>query len=110
METRLRWLFVTAGLPRPQVQVDLHDYAHVLIGRADLFYPEARLVIEFDGVNHKERLVADNRRQNLIVNAGYQLLRFTTADLKDRPNVIVAQVRAALSAATGNRALGSIRA
>ena len=47
--------------------------------------------------------MSDDRRQNLLLNAGYQLLRFTTADLKDRPDVIVMQVRAALAAGS-NRA------
>ncbi|HZQ50280.1 MAG TPA: DUF559 domain-containing protein [Candidatus Dormibacteraeota bacterium] len=97
METRLRWLLLDDGLPRPEVQKDLRDGEGHLIGRADLFYRAARLVIEFDGMNHKERLVADDRRQNKIVNAGYRLLRFTSADLRDHPEVIVAQVRAALA-------------
>jgi Protein of unknown function (DUF559) len=104
METRLRWLFHQNGLPRPQVQVNLYNAAGGLIARADMYYPATRLVVEFDGMNHVQRLVSDDRRQNLLVNAGYQLLRFTTADLKDRPDVIVMQVRAALAAAT-NRAL-----
>ena len=103
METRLRWLFRQSGLPRPQVQVNLYNAAGILIARADMYYPAARLVVEFDGLNHVQRLVSDDRRQNLLVNAGYQLLRFTTADLRDRPDVIVMQVRAALAAAT-NRA------
>jgi very-short-patch-repair endonuclease len=54
------------------------------------------LVVEFDGANHRDRLVEDNRRQNLIINAGFRLLRFTAADIRGRPEVVVAQVRAAL--------------
>jgi very-short-patch-repair endonuclease len=41
-------------------------------------------------------MVEDNRRQNLLVNAGYRLLRFTAADIHKRADVVVAQVRAAL--------------
>ncbi len=104
METRLRWLMVRDGLPRPHVQVNLYNAAGGLIARVDMYYPSARLVIEFDGMNHVQRLVSDDRRQNLLVNAGYHLLRFTTADLKDRPDLIVMQVRSALAAAT-NRAV-----
>jgi very-short-patch-repair endonuclease len=55
-------------------------------------------VLEYDGGNHRERLVEDNRRQNRIINAGFQVLRFTAADIYGRPEVVVAQVRAALSA------------
>lgn len=103
METRLRWHMHGAGLPRPQVQVDLYDPAGVLIARADMYYPQARLVVEYDGMNHVQRLVSDDRRQNLLVNAGYQLLRYTSADLRDRPEVIILQIRAALAAGV-NRA------
>jgi very-short-patch-repair endonuclease len=96
METRLRWLMVESGLPMPEVQVDLKDDSGRFVGRADLYYPSARLAIEFDGGNHRERLVEDDRRQNLLMNAGYRLLRFTGADLLGRPNVVRAQVRDAL--------------
>jgi hypothetical protein len=96
METRLRWLLIQAGLPRPDVQTNLCDAASNFVGRADLYYPAARLVVEYDGGNHRERLVDDDRRQNLLVNAGYRLLRFTAADIHSRPDVLVAQVRAAL--------------
>src|SRR5262249_17542869 len=41
METRLRWLLIDSGLPRPEVQVNLHDQHGELIARADLYYPEA---------------------------------------------------------------------
>jgi len=103
METRLRWLLLSAGLPRPQVQFDLHDSAGQFLARADLFYAIARLVIEFDGANHRVRLVSDDRRQNLLTNAGYRVLRFTTADVKGRPDDVVAQVRGALAMASTAR-------
>jgi very-short-patch-repair endonuclease len=99
METHLRWLLISAGLPRPQVQVDLYDPAGEFAARADLFYSDARLVIEFDGGNHRERLVSDDRRQNLITRAGFRLLRFTSADVYQRPDVVVAQVRGELARA-----------
>jgi very-short-patch-repair endonuclease len=94
METRLRWTLLQAGLPRPQVQTDLRDSDGRFLGRADLYYPQARLVIEYDGANHRDRLVEDDRRQNLLVTAGFRLLRFTAAD---RSEVITAQVQKALA-------------
>jgi very-short-patch-repair endonuclease len=99
METRLRWLLIQSGLPRPVVQADLRDEAR-FIGRADLYYPRSRLVLEYDGINHRDRLIDDDRRQNLLVNAGYRLLRFTAADINNRPDIVVAQVRAALAKPT----------
>src|SRR5215831_8981741 len=97
METRLRWLLLEAGLPRPKVQENLRDSEGRFVGRAGLYYPSARLVIEYDGANHRDRLTGDNRRQNLIQNAGYRILRFTAADIRQRPEVILAQVRQALA-------------
>jgi very-short-patch-repair endonuclease len=91
METRLRWLLLQAGLPRPQVQAPIPEAR----ARADLYYPQARLVIEFDGGNHRDRMVEDNRRQNLLTNAGYKVLRFTASDIYNRPDTIVRQVSAA---------------
>jgi very-short-patch-repair endonuclease len=66
------------------------------LGRADLYYPGPRLILEYDGANHRDRLVEDNRRQNLLINAGFRLLRFTATDIYQRPEVVVAQVRSAL--------------
>jgi very-short-patch-repair endonuclease len=97
METRLRWLLVTQGLPSPSAQVDLFDGAHQFVGRADLYYPSARLVIEFDGGNHRDRLVSDDRRQNALITAGYRVLRYTSADVYGRPDGIVGEVRTALA-------------
>jgi very-short-patch-repair endonuclease len=81
METRLRLELVRTRLPAPCVQKELYDSSGTFIARVDLFYPDIRLVIEFDGQNHRDRLVPDLRRQNALVSAGYEVLRFTAADL-----------------------------
>ncbi len=96
METRLRWLLIQAGLPPPEIQTNLHDSRGRFIGRADLYYPAAKLILEYDGGNHRERLVEDDRRQNLLINAGFRLLRFTATDVYNRPEVVEGQVCGAL--------------
>jgi hypothetical protein len=60
METRLRMLLMLAGLPRPEVQVSIYDDEGDLLGRPDLLYRVQRLAIEYDGGNHRERMVDDN--------------------------------------------------
>jgi very-short-patch-repair endonuclease len=102
METRLRWLLIRRGLPRPEVQVNLGDERN-RIGRVDLYYPEARLVLEYDGETHRDRLVEDNRRQNQLLSAGYQLLRFTAGDIYNEPDGVAALVRGALTQAPARR-------
>jgi Protein of unknown function (DUF559) len=93
METRLRTLLVLNGLPRPGVQVTLRDERGGFLGRPDLYYPEHRLGIEYDGETHRVSLVQDNRRQNRLLMAGIRLLRFTAADVLRGPDSVVAQVR-----------------
>jgi very-short-patch-repair endonuclease len=108
METILRWLLIQSGLPHPLVQTKLRDSAGRTIARADLYYPESRLVLEYDGGNHRDRMVDDNRRQNLLINAGYQVLRFTFADINSRADVVIAQVQAALKGTSGARRVKSM--
>jgi very-short-patch-repair endonuclease len=96
METRMRMLLVLNGIPKPEVQVSLRDDSGRFLGRADLYYPAQRLVLEYDGGTHRNSLVEDNRRQNLLVNAGFRILRFTFADVTGTPDAVVSQVRAAL--------------
>jgi very-short-patch-repair endonuclease len=62
-----------------------------------LLYPEAKLVIEYDGGNHRDRLVSDDQRQNLIISAGFRILRFTGPGVYNRAEVVAAQVRGALA-------------
>jgi very-short-patch-repair endonuclease len=93
METRLRMLLVLAGLPRPEVQASIHDERGRFVGRPDLLYRSSALAIEYDGGNHRDRMVDDNRRQNGLVGVGLRLLRFTAADVYSTPDRIVMHVR-----------------
>jgi very-short-patch-repair endonuclease len=97
METRLRMVLVLSGLPRPEVQVRLRAPTGFL-ARADLYYSEPRLVVEYDGATHRDSIAADNRRQNRLVEAGYRVLRFTAADVFGQASAVVATVRQALCA------------
>jgi very-short-patch-repair endonuclease len=97
METRLRMLLVLGRLPRPEVQVSIHDDRGRFLGRPDLLYRREHLVIEYDGANHRDRLVDDNRRQNVLVGAGLRLLRFTASDVYATPNTVAMQVRHSLA-------------
>jgi very-short-patch-repair endonuclease len=97
METRLRMLLLLAGLPRPVAQQRLEDEHGEFLARLDLYYPDARLGIEYDGATHKTSLAEDNRRQNRLIQAGVRLLRFTAGDLYDRPDAVIAEVRGMLA-------------
>lgn len=98
METRLRVLLVLDGLPKPSVQTSLYDDTGAFIARPDLSYPSERLLLEYDGVTHRDNLTADNRRQNRLVEAGYRVLRFSAGDILHRPAAVTGLVRRALAA------------
>ncbi len=97
MESRLRMLLLLAGLPRPRVQVSIHDGAGRFAGRPDLYYERQRLGLEYDGGHHRSALTEDNRRQNRLLDAGVRLLRFTAADVLGNPGSVVMRVRAQLT-------------
>jgi hypothetical protein len=105
MESVLRWLVIDAGLPRPVLQHVITDGDGVFAGRTDLSWPELRVLVEFDGDVHRERdvFVSDLRRQNRLVAAGWTILRFSSADVRGRPNEVVDEIRAALRRAARRR-------
>ncbi|HEX5811563.1 MAG TPA: type IV toxin-antitoxin system AbiEi family antitoxin domain-containing protein [Pseudonocardia sp.] len=73
--------------------------------RIDIAFPEEMLAIEIDGwAWHMDvdRFRADRHKGNALVRARWDLLRFTWHDLTNRPDYVVAEIRAAL-AARGDR-------
>jgi Protein of unknown function (DUF559) len=98
MESVLRWILHEAGLPAPVVQYVVRDAAGGFLGRADLAWPDQKVLVEFDGDVHRERdvFVNDLRRQNRLVAAGWTVLRFTSADVLGRPQEVIAEIRRAL--------------
>lgn len=98
MESVLRWLIHEAGLPAPVLQHVVRDGEGRFLGRVDLAWPDRRVLVEFDGDVHRDRrvFVDDLRRQNGLVLADWTVLRFTSADVRGRPQYVLAVVRAAL--------------
>ena len=68
----------------------------------DICFRSLKVAVEIDGREHQtdlSRFVSDRQRQNALVLAGWIVLRFTWVDLRDHPQVVVAQIRAALAMA-----------
>lgn len=87
-------------LPKPELQVKRSDTT----GRVrylDAYWPSWRLQVEIDGAHHMNVLSweDDMCRQNAVWLAGDRLLRFTARQIRLQPQVVAAQVRAALEAA-----------
>ena len=80
------------------LQHEVRDNGGRFLGRADLAWPDRRVLVEFDGDVHRDRdvFVRDLRRQNQLVAQGWIVLRFTSADVLGHPDDVVAQIRRAL--------------
>src|SRR4051812_8320102 len=90
LETRGRLALLSSGLPRPDLQVEIHDAAG-LIGRVDGWYEEAAVAVEFDGqVKYTDPLYAsspaealwkEKRREDLLRAVGIRVVRVVNEDL-----------------------------
>jgi len=99
METRLRFVLVDGGLPRPVAQHDIFRAEDgTFIGRADFAYPEHKVVVEYDGAWHWVQRRADERRRTAMRLAGWVVLVFDADDVYGDPDRVVREVRAALRA------------
>ena len=101
MESVLRLLLRDAGLPSPEVNVDIYDAVGRFLARADLLFRAAKVIVEYDGDQHRTdraQFVRDVRRGSELAASGYLVLRFTASDVLGRPEYVIATVRAALAA------------
>jgi very-short-patch-repair endonuclease len=67
-----------------------------LVAVLDVAIPRRRLAIEIDGWafhSDVDRFQRDRQRQNALVSLGWTVLRFTWADLNERPTEVARQVR-----------------
>jgi hypothetical protein len=88
-ESWVRVACVRAGLPAPVPQFVVLERGQFL-GRVDLAWPEARLIVEYEGAYHFDDLQIrrDDRRYEALVAAGWRVIRLSAADLRDMAAVI----------------------
>lgn len=92
-EARAQSLLVRAGVKlRPQVEVWDGPF---LIARLDLGDEEVRFGVEVDGPSHwlESRPQRDRRRDRRLLRRDWEVLRYTTDDVYDRPRTFVSEVR-----------------
>lgn len=96
-ESWVRVLLVDGGLPAPLCNVDIMDKDQ-WIARVDMVWPDARVIVEYDGAGHldERQRRRDAERLNALHAAGWRVIVLTANDLK-RPRQTVALVREALS-------------
>ena len=96
-ESFLRLAMMDAGLPEPELQVQIvpgDSYSPA----ADLGYRRQRIAIQYDGGHHltREQQSRDNRRDAAFHFAGWRYFKFNADDLANEFRRAVAQVRTAL--------------
>jgi very-short-patch-repair endonuclease len=87
-----------ADLPAPVPQFAVLDDDGNALGTVDLGWPEAKLVVEYEGAYHFDdvQIIRDDRRYERMVRAGWRVIRLSSADLRDLDGV-VRRIRAALA-------------
>ncbi|PPH77983.1 hypothetical protein C5C90_01870 [Rathayibacter sp. AY1D4] len=98
-ETLLRLLLVRAGLPEPELQVELSDADGCFVARVDMLYRIARVVVEYDGDHHRTdraQYERDIARIEAIEALGYRVVRVRASGMLD-PDATAARVRRALA-------------
>ena len=84
-ETVLRLLLHRAGLPRPELNIDVMDAAGRVLGRGDLVYPAFRTVVEYDGEQHRlddRQYERDEHRIESFFGAKWDVVRVRKAGLR----------------------------
>lgn len=90
----------SGGITGWRANAPVHDATGRRIAVVDVLFERRRLVLEVDGWaahGSKDAFQNDRTRQNRLVAAGWTVLRFTWADLAERPDQVLAVVRAALA-------------
>lgn len=95
METRLRMLLVLAGLPEPEVNLEIRDVDGEVVRRYDLSWPGVRVIVEYDGRHHIERVEqweADLERREAIDDDGWRILVVVAGGIYASPEATVRRV------------------
>lgn len=94
MESRMRWRFLHARLPPPDLQVQVGSGRRW--HRLDIGWREHRLGAEFDGLDAhmtRRQLADDRDRHNWLTEQRWTLLHFTAVDVYRRWEPMVTSVR-----------------
>jgi len=95
-ERRLLRLIRDSNLPRPESNVRVLGY------EVDHVWRDAKLVVEVDGGRfhgHQRSFERDRRRDQVLVAAGYRVMRVTGLQLEREPLAVLARIAQALGAA-----------
>lgn len=97
-ESDVRWELIRAGLPEPELNVDISDDLGEFIARGDLVYRQWKVVVEYDGWQHERdewQRQYDHLRRERLEGAGWRVIVVTNADFRT-PRTIARRIEVAL--------------
>ncbi len=106
METRTRLLLVAANLPCPVVNEIVWAPDGDYVKRVDMFYPQYRIAIEYDGDQHrtdKAQWRDDIQRRRRLEELGWTVIVVVADDITHDPAGLIDRVRSAIHRATVRR-------
>ena len=98
-ETRFFALLRRSGLPLPERQYEISAPDGRVTAIVDFAYPSAKVAIETDGWSFhssKKAWQRDVTKANDLARCGWSLLRFTYADLRERPRDVLGRTSHAI--------------
>ncbi len=103
-ETQIRLILHRAGMPEPELDYDVYSPAGRFLGCSELAYPEWKVAMEYESDGHLTRaqLQRDIDKYQAYAEAGWVVVRLTSAHVYIAPNEALRRVRAALA---GSRSL-----
>jgi hypothetical protein len=95
-ESRVRVACHLGRLPHPVPQFEVYEDG-AFLGQVDLAWPEAKLIVEYEGAYHFDELQIpkDDGRYARLVAAGWRVIRLSSIDLWDL-DAVIARIRAVL--------------
>ncbi len=87
-ESWVRVACALAGLPAPVPQYEI--VGGTWLARADLAWPECRLIVEYEGEYHFDglQIAKDDARYHRLVAAGWRVIRLSAVDLRHMDDVV----------------------
>ncbi|MGL3149419.1 hypothetical protein ACSS7Z_03590 [Microbacterium sp. A82] len=98
LETEFRLDAAAAGLPDPELDMEIH-YDGTRLGISEFVYPRYRVVVEVEGDHHRTSRGQWNRdieKYQAYVEAGWETIRLTSSHIRGREADAVQRVAAAL--------------
>lgn len=96
-ESTTRLALVLAGLPEPELNVDIYDSRGCFLSCVDTVYPEHKVIIEYQGAQHSTTYAEDVERFERLRAEAWEVIQVTNA-LSAQPARLVARVATALRA------------